>query len=464
MREISSVSALFMLAVGCASIGDPDDARGMASASLPERPGNWAAAEDAGEMDETPPIGWIDAIGDPALKDLVEEAIANNRNLIAAAAAVDEARALAKQAGAGVVPAIDVTGSAARSGVVEFPSDDSYSIGLQLNWEADVWGRVRAGKRAAVLSAFSQEADFLFTQYSIAATVAQTYFLAIETGLQLDVAKKSLNALQQTDAIVEAQREIGVATGLDVALSKRDLANARDAVLDAEVNRRTALRALEVVLGRYPAGLVSAPPALPAPPSPPPAGLPSSLLERRPDLIAAELSVAAAFNNVSAAQAARLPTISLTSTIGGSSSELADVLDPENVAWQVVGNFFGPLFDGGLRKGAVDQARAQQEAAIGAYAQAAIDAFQEVETSLDQTTTLRARETTLAEAAAQANRAFELSRIRYEEGETDLFDVLTIQSSAFAADSALVSVRRALLDEWINLNLALGGGWAALEP
>ena len=291
--------------------------------------------------------------------------------------------------------------------------------------------------------------------------MAQSYFLAIEAGLQLEVAQKSLNALTQTDEIVQAQRDIGVASGLDVALSQRDLANALDAVLEAEGGQRIALRALETLLGRYPGGLVETRPALPQTPPPPPAGLPSSLLERRPDLIAAELSVAAAYNSVSAARAARLPTISLTSSINGSSTELSDILDPENVAWQVAGNLLGPLFDGGLRKGAVDQASAQQQAATAAYAQAAIDAFQEVETSLDQNTVLRAREKALADAATQANRAFEIAQIRYEEGETDLLDVLTIQSSAFAADSALVTVQRALLDEWINLNLALGGDWRA---
>ena len=446
-----------LICAGCASISNPEDARGIAEDALPSIPENWTYGENNNDPVE---IGWIDAIGDPLLTGFVEEAIANNRDLRAAAGVVAEARALARQAGAAIVPAIDVSTSGSRGSAIEIPSADSYSLGLQLSWEADVWGRVRATKRAAALGAYSAEADFLFTHYSIAAAVAQTYFLVIEAGLQLGVAQKSFGALTQTDRIVAAQRDIGVATGLDVALSKRDLANARDAVLEAESAHRIATRALELLLGRYPAALPETPQGLPTIPPPPPAGLPSSLLERRPDLIAAELNVAAAFNNISAAQAARLPTISLTSTIGGSSSDLADVLDPENIAWQIAGNLIGPLFDGGLRKGFVEEARAEQEQAIGAYAQAILRAFEEVESSLDQNVVLRNREAVLKEAAYQANSAFRYATIRYEEGETDLLDVLTIQSTAFAASSALVSIQRALLEEWVALNLALGGSWA----
>ncbi|MEL6361771.1 MAG: efflux transporter outer membrane subunit [Pseudomonadota bacterium] len=449
-------SLVGLFAGACTSISDPDQARGIAADAPPAAPDAWrTASPEEGAVQ----IGWIAALEDPVLADLVGEAIRNNRDLAAAAAAVEQSRALARQAGAAIVPAVDVTGSASRGGVVEFPSSDSYSLGLQLNWEADIWGRVRANKRAAAFNAYSAEVDFVFTQYTIAAAVAQAYFLAIEAGLQLDVANKSLNALKQTDEIVSAQREIGVATGLDLALSRRDLANARDAVLEAEGGQRLALRALEALLGRYPGADLKTRTTLPATPAPPPPGTPASLLARRPDLIAAERSIAAAFNSVSAARAARLPTISLVSTINGSSSELSDVLDPENVAWQLAGNLLGPLFDGGLRKAAADEASAVQLQAVNAYAQAAITAFQEVEDSLDQNTVLRNRREALKDAAKEANHAFEIAQIQYEEGESNLLDVLTIQSTAFAADSTLVSVERALLVEWINLNLALGGSW-----
>lgn len=457
MKRSFVIGTAAIVLASCASISDPEDAIGIAADALPEIEGAWRVegARGPGEV----AAGWIDALGDETLSAFAREAVANNRDLRAAAAAVDEARALALQAGAALVPAVDITASGARGGVVEFPSAPSYTVGLQLGWEADVWGRVRATQRAAAFGAYSAEADFLFTQYAIVAAIARAYFIAIEAGLQMDVAEASLAALEQTDVIVKAQRDIGVASGLDVALSKRDLANARDSLLQAQVGRRIAIRALEVLLGRYPGAAFSPRETLPQTPPAPPPGLPSTLLERRPDIIAAQLAVAAAFNNVSAAEAARLPAISLTSTIGGSSTELGDVLDPENVAWQVAGNLIGPLFDGGLRLGRAREARAEREQAANAFAQSALTAFEEVETSLDQLQTLRARETALAEAADQAQLAFRLAQVRYQEGETNLLDVLIIQNNAFAADSALVAVQRALLEEWVILNLALGGGW-----
>ncbi|MEO1151360.1 MAG: efflux transporter outer membrane subunit [Pseudomonadota bacterium] len=457
MTRLIYVLIIALLSSACASLSSPEQAKGIAADAPPSAPTNWQAgpAETPGPVK----VGWIAAFGDPILSRLVSEAITNNRDLRAAAGAVEEARALARQAGAAIVPAIDVTGSAGRGGIVDFPSADNYSLGLQFGWEVDVWGRVRATKRAAAFGAYSAEADFLFAQYSIAAAVAQSYFVAIEAGLQRNVANKSLKALEETAKIVSAQREIGVATGLDVALARRDVANAKDAVLNAQVGQRLALRALSALIGRYPDAKLDLTDALPKPPAPPPTGTPSTLLERRPDIIAAERNVAAAFNSISAAKAARLPTISLVSSISGSSSELSDVLDPENVAWQLAGNLLGPLFDGGLRKAVVDEATAVQTQAINAYAQTVIAAFQEVENSLDQNQVLRARRDVLREAATEAARAFEISQIQYEEGAGTLLDVLTIQSTAFSADSALVSVEQALLTEWINLNLALGGNW-----
>lgn len=451
----SIVALLIFVASGCASIGDPERARGIAAAALPEAPVAWAAAQQG----ESVEVGWIAKLGDPVLNRLVVEALENNRNLQAAAASIDEARASAAQAGAPLLPSVDITASGARAGNIELPSAPSYGVGAQLNWEIDVWGRVRAGRNAAAMGLYSQEADFLFTQYSIAAAVAQTYFQLIEAGLQLGVSRQSLAALGRTQEIVSAQRDIGAASGLDLALAQTDLANAKDAVIDGEGARRGAMRALEVLLGRYPAGIIDSANALPSLPARPGADTPSSLLERRPDLIAAELSVAAAFNNVQAARAARLPTFSLASSINGASPELADVLDPENVAWQVAGNLLGPLFDNGLRKSRVDEASAKESQAIAAYAQAAITAFQEVENSLDQNAVLANREAALKEAAANASAALDLAQIRYREGETNLLDVLQIQSSKFAADSALVRVQSQQLQEWVTLNLALGGGW-----
>jgi NodT family efflux transporter outer membrane factor (OMF) lipoprotein len=293
----------------------------------------------------------------------------------------------------------------------------------------------------------------------LAASVAQGYFLLIEAGLQEEVARKSLAVLAETSRIVSAQRELGAVSSLDVALARRDLANAEASLADAEVNRRQALRALEVLLGRYPASTLAARAELPAVPAPPPPGLPAGLLVRRPDLVASELSLAASFKNLEAARASRLPTLSLTGALSGASSELSEVLDSDNAGWQLATSLLGPLFDAGLRRSQIEEGAAARSEALEGYVQTVLTAFQEVENGLDQIAILERRERALRDAAEAANRALSLARLRYREGETDLLDVLTIQSTTFAADSALVKVQRQRLDQWVNLNLALGGSW-----
>jgi NodT family efflux transporter outer membrane factor (OMF) lipoprotein len=447
-----SISAL----CACASITTPEQAGQAARNSMPDAPNAWAmAGERVGEVE----AGWLEDLNDPVLMSLVREAQANNRNLQAAAANVERSWALAGQAGAALSPVVSLNSSASRGGSVEGASADSYSLGLQASWEADIWGRIRAGDQAASLSAQSAEADYVYSQYSLAAAVAQSYFLAIEAGLQADVAQKNLDALTETDRIVGVQQEFGLATSQDVALSKSDLARTRASLTAARGAQRDALRALEVLLGRYPAADLEVRTALPEMPPQPAPGIPSTLLERRPDIIAAERNVAAAFNSLDQAKAARMPSLSLTGSLGGSSADLANLLNPTNVAWQAATNLVAPLIDGGLRESQVTQANAEQKQAIAAYGQAALDAFQEVESGLDQSVVLLERFASLKVAADEANKALRIARLRYDEGETDLLDVLTIQQRVFSSDADLVSIERARLDEWVGLNLALGGDW-----
>ena len=455
MKTPISAALLFVL-TGCASLTTLGEASDAARTSLPGEPNAWASTvERVGDVK----VGWIAELDDDTLQALVEEAQTNNKDLQAAAANVERSWALAGQAGAGLSPAVSLNSSAGRGGLVDGPDAENYELGLQASWELDVWGRVRAGSQAAVLSAQSAEADYVYTQYSIAAAVARAYFLAIEAGLQADVAQKTLEALSETDRIVNVQKEFGLATSQDVALSRSDLARTRASLTAAEGSQRDALRALEVLLGRYPSAELSVRDTLPQIPPAPPPGVPSELLERRPDIIAAERSVAAAFNSLDQAKAARLPSISLTGSVGGSSSDLSNLLNPTNLAWQAATSLLAPLIDGGLRESQVEQANAEQKQAIAGYGQTVLDAFEEVETGLDRNVVLRERAVDLEVAADEANTALRIVNLRYEEGETDLLDVLTIQQRVFSADADLVSIKRSQLDEWIGLNLALGGDW-----
>ena len=455
MKPILLSGALMSL-VACANITAPDVAGQVARDGLPDAPNAWA---EAGERIGPVQSGWIARLEDPVLDALVEEALANNRNLQAAAANVQRSWALAGQAGAALSPSVSLSSGATRSGNIEDTGADSYSLTGQASWELDLWGRIRAGNQAAVLSAEAAEADYVYSQYSLAAAVARGYFLAIEAGRQAETVRNTLDALNETDRIVGVQFEFGLATSQDVALSRSDLARTKDSLIAAQGSQRDALRSLEVLLGRYPAADLELRRDLPDVPAPPPPGVPSEILERRPDVIAAERRVASAFNSLDQAKAARMPSISLTGSLGGSSGDLTNLINPTNVAWQAATSLVAPLIDGGLRESQVEQANAEQTQAIASYADTVLTAFQEVEGSLDQTVVLKDRAVQLEEAASEARNALRIVNLRYEEGETDLLDVLTIQQRVLSNEGDVVSIERAQLDEWVGLNLALGGSW-----
>ena len=422
----------------------------------PETPEQWALA-DAGAVQS----GWIASFNDPTLSALVVEAQTYNRDLVAAAANVDRAWALARQAGAALAPSVSLGQSTVRSGGLDSsrPATTALNIAAQVSWEADVWGRLRSGQRGALAGAQAVEADFRSAQQSLAAATAKAYFSAIEASIQSDIARESVRILEETQRLVDVRYKNGMGSAQDVSLARSDLATARERLATVESSYRDALRALEALLGRYPGAELEVRETLPVVPPPPPAGLPADLLQRRPDLVAAERRVAAAFNATNQARAARLPTVSLTADIGGASNSLSDLLSSGNVAWAAGANLLAPLFDGGRRREGVTIATAEQEQALAAFGQAAIGAFSEVETNLDQGVVLQQRIAELKIAASEAENAHRISRIRYEEGEEDLLNVLTIQQRSISAQSSLSAVERLLLEQRVNLNLALGGGW-----
>jgi len=433
---------------------DVDQAVESETPVLPEQ---WGTQSDAGVVQ----VGWIEIFNDPALTRLVTEAQANNRDLTAAAASVDRAWALARQAGAALSPDISLAATGGRSGGADSsrPTATNLSLGLQVSWEADVWGRLRSGQRGAVASAQAVEADYRSAQYSLAAATAKAYFTAIEAKVQTGIARETVEILEETQRIVNVKYDNGMASAQDVSLARSDLATARERLTTVEGSYRDAVRALEALLGRYPGADLEVRESLPAAPPPPPTGVPSELLERRPDIVAAERRVAAAFNATAQSRAARLPTVGLTGELGGASGSLSDLLDPANVAWRLGANLLAPIFDGGRRREAVEIATAEQEQALAAYGLAALNAFSELETSLDQGVVVAQRAIDLEEAALEAEKAFRIASLRYEEGEEDLLSVLTIQQRVISTKSALSSVERLLLEQRINLNLALGGSW-----
>lgn len=464
-RKLMLGAAAFALIglTGCANLSTPEDIAAATTQSVPALPPQWIVG---GAVPGDVRIGWIEAVGDPVLSALVLEAQANNPDIRAAAANLDASRALVRQARAALFPQVNATFNADRT---ETPNPFAlnqafYTLAGQARWEVDLWGRVRAGRNAAYASAQAVEADLRFAQYSLAAGVASAYFASIEAAEQVSVARRTVDALAEIDRIVRVRYREGFASRQDTATTGADFQAARDSLAQAQNAERNARRALEVLVGRYPANQVALAEALPQAPPPPPAGLPAQLLERRPDVIAAERRVAAAFANLDSAKAAQLPQLILTAAGGVASTDLGDLLNTDNLLWSIVGDILQPIFDAGLRDARKEEADANRRAAVALYASTALAALREVEDNLDAVTVLSQREDILEDAAVEAGTAYALAQLQYAEGEVDLIDVLNFQQRLFQAERNLVSLRRQRIDQWVALNLALGGAWNADPP
>ena len=461
INTILSVISLSLLLGGCSLYTSKDQidesVQNSTASEVSSPPENWSVDSNPKEIE----VNWISSFNDSTLTQLVKEAQANNKNLQASAANVERARGYALQAGAALQPVVNLTAGGTGSGTLENSSANTgnMTLGLQVSWEADLWGRIGAGKRSAIASAEAVEADYRFSQHSLAANTATAFIMAIETKIQTEIVRSTLLSLLEIARIVDLQYENGMASSQDVALAKADLATARERLASIEGSKRDTVRALELLLGRYPAADLAIQDKLPALPPPPPAGLPSELLERRPDIVAAERRVAAAFNVTAQAKAAQLPTLSLTGTLGGGSNALSNILNPSNIIWQTGATLLAPVFDGGVRQAQIDIATAEQKQTLAAYGQAALIAFSEVEQLLDQGEVLVRREAELKQALEESERAYNVAKLRYEEGEIPLLDLLSLQQRVNTSESNLSSVIRLLLEQRVNLHLALGGGW-----
>ncbi|ODS24997.1 hypothetical protein AB835_00375 [Candidatus Endobugula sertula] len=449
--------------IGCAGTRTQDDEaiNAKLAGHTTFTPQSWATSVDESQLKNAQDIDWLSSFHDTLLVDLVKQAMANNPDLMAASANVERVNALAVQAGAQLKPQANLAFASSRAGAASssIPEISNQALSIQLNWEVDLWRRISAGQRAAVASAEAAAADYQYAQHSLAAATAKAYFIAIEAYRQVSILKEILASLEETFRIVNVQYKNGLASAQDVALTKSDLASTREQLVIREASQREALRALEVLLGRYPKGELAVKTNLPTLPPMPPLGVPSDILERRPDLVASERRVAAAFNAVAQAKAARLPQLSLTSTLGGASNALSDITDPANVTWQLASNLLAPLFDGGVRKAQVEIATAEQKQALATYAQTALSAFNEVETNLDLANTLVQRENALSVALAEAEKAYRIAQLRHKEGEISLIDLLAMQQRVLSTSSSQLSVQRLALEQRVNLFLALGGHW-----
>ncbi len=499
----SAVALSALLVSSCASINQD-----LLEAQLPDMPAAWSREAQTA----TPLTGdWVAAFNDDALYRLIDEALLRNNTFLAAAANLKQARASSKIARADLLPSLNTSFSASRNAIVTDPTFaaqaggsstlgglraqdiedqfgldvdgdgkldgldldgngtaetdlpnrrlyiNNYSLGAQIRWEIDLWGRLTDQTKAAYRDAAAAEADLIGARLSIAARVSQAWFGLIEARQQRELAERDVKARASNLRVTDRRYERGVASSLDVRLSRSALGSSQASLALRQRLELEASRRLEVLLGRYPAAELEAAESLPELPRLAGAGAPGDLLARRPDLVAAEARMEASGLRARAARKQMLPQITLTSQINTSGPVLADLIDPERLAGNLIGGLFQPVFQGGRLRANAKRAHAVAETALFNYAQTVLVAYEEAENALAAESFLAVREDALKLAFEEAAAAEELTERRYASGAATIFNLLDAQTRRILSESQYIQAQQQRVSNRVLLYLAIGG-------
>ncbi len=407
---------------------------------------------------------WWEIFRDETLKSLIDEALLRSYDVRAAAWRVEEFRARAGIARAGLFPQVHYEAGALRGRKSEFEPPGGEVVGLKdvrlgLSWEIDLWGRIRRLSEADLARYLSAEEARRGVLLSVVSEVAQAYFGLRALDEQLAIARRTTAAFQDTYDLFEGRYEGGLASELEVSRAEAALRTASAAIPDLERRIVAQENLISLLLGRNPGPILRGA-SLPeqALPAEVPAGLPSSLLERRPDVKEAEQDLVAANAGVGVALADFFPTITLTGAFGGASPDVADLFQAGK-AWSVAAGLAGPLFEGLRLKNRYDASVAVFRQAAIRYEATVTTAFGEVSTALTAYRELASAEKEQALSVAASRDAVRLAAIRYVGGLSSYVEVLDAQQQLFPAENALAQARLARLDAFVALYRALGGGW-----
>jgi NodT family efflux transporter outer membrane factor (OMF) lipoprotein len=417
-----------------------------------------ATGASSGEVE----ADWLASFGDPQLDALVQEAVAHNADLNVAAVRVEQAAAYVRLAQAALRPQIGLAGTGGINAGGGDITSALQGLMVGISWEPDLWGRLRYARNAARDSAAAVEADFAWARQSIAANVAKTWFAAALAMQQTRRTEAMAASAGELLKLAEQRERTGVASGQEVAAATVNLGNLEDSVAQLQLVQTQTLRALELLLGRYPAAELAARADLPDLPGPVPAGLPLQMLERRPDIVAAERRVAVAFDRVGEAKAAQLPRITLHAGVSALSSDILQLQqDFDNPSGGAGARLLAPLYTGGALKTQVEIHTLEQRAAIADYARMVLAALGDVEQALAAAENLASRAALLDRVVAANQQALDLAQVEYRVGSGDLRAVRAREVDLEASRLALLAVKSAQLSERINLHLALGGSFEA---
>ena len=401
---------------------------------------------------------WWDVFGDPTLRSLIDEALRNGYDARIAAARVEEARARYGVVNADRYPSVgyEVNPTRQRVGGV---GTTILIAGAGISWEADLWGRIRRQNEAGLALYLASEEGQRAALLTLASEVATAYFDLRELDAELDIARRSTKTFQETYDLFDRQLKGGTASGLETSRAEALLANESAEIPNLEQQIVAQENRINFLLGRPPGPIArgAALADLPAPPAVP-AGLPSALLLRRPDLRAAEQQLIAANANIGVAEAAFYPTLTLTGLAGGQSSDLANIVG-HGPAWSIGAGLLGPIYNHGRLRNQRRLAVAQFEQARLQYEQDVMNALGEVSTSIVTMDRLAAAEHERTRALRANQEAVRLVNLRYASGLSAYFEVLDAMEQLLTVENNVARTRRDRLVELVQFYRALGGGW-----
>jgi NodT family efflux transporter outer membrane factor (OMF) lipoprotein len=426
---------------------------------------------------ETEPRGpWWKVFNDPQLDALLDQVEVSNQTIKAAEARVREARALTEQAQAAFFPIVTANASATRSGgrggtgsnidnggSTGGGARNNFNVALGVNWEVDLWGRVRRTVEAGEATAQASVADLEAAKLSAQAQLADDYFLLRAQDAQIRLLNDTVDAYQKSLKLTQNQYAVGVAARADVAQAETQLKSTQAQAIDAGVQRAQLEHAIAVLLGKAPADFSIAPEVVATTFPPIPPGLPSELLERRPDIAAAERRAAAANAQVGVAEAAFFPSLTLSATGGFQSSVLSQLFSLPSRYWSLGPAIAQTIFDAGLRRAQSAQAIATYDENVANYRQTVLAGFQEVEDNLAALRILEQEAAVQDEAVKSARESLTITLNQYRAGTVNYLAVVIAQATALSNERAALAILGRRMTASVTLIKALGGGWDAAQ-
>ena len=424
----------------------------------------WLPAAPADALDRGE---WWKLFGDATLDDLAGRVQVSNQNIAAAVANYTQAQALVRGERAALFPSVSLDGSGKRTGPVggsgssgSSPSN-AFSASLGASWTPDVWGRLREAVSSAQANAQASEADLAAARLSAIGDLATSYFSLREADAEIVLLDETIQGYQRAFDITSNRYAAGIAAQTDVLQAQTQLVNAKADRVGLQRTRATYEHAIATLLGVAPADF-SLPAAQWKPTVPGvPLGVPSTLLQRRPDIAAAERTVASANSQIGIARAAYFPNINLTASVGSNASRVKDLFSSANSLWSLGFSVAQVVFDAGAIAANVDSAKAGYESSVARYRQTVLTAFQSVEDQLTASATLAEQEGLRREASAAADKTEQQLLNRYRAAQVSYTDVVTAQAAALSARRTLVQLQVNRQTTAIALIQAMGGGWQA---